>query len=375
MNMEYYLPTKIIIGKGCIAEKSALLNNIGSKALIVTGRRSAKINGSQQDIEEALQANNIPYYIFDAIEPNPSIKTVREAAGVARRERVDFIIGCGGGSPLDAAKAIAILAVNEVDDTELFSGQYPNTPLPVIAVPTTAGTGSEVTQYSILTDDNIQSKRSITSAAIFPKIAFLDAIYTEGLPTEVTINTAIDALSHAMEGYLSNRANDISSIYAIKSMQIIGSCLELLDKEMNFATREKLLYASVLGGVVIAQTGTTALHSMGYSLTYFKQVDHGRANGLLMYEYLKLINREGSDKVREVLNLLGLEDIEALKLVLATLLKQSEPITVQEVKLFSEIAAKAKNIGNTLVIPSIADIESIFSRSLGVSPRLKAFKL
>jgi len=361
---KFCMPTKIFFGQGCVAENAAQMKELGKRAFIVTGRNSSRLNGSLQDMQSALEANNIPYYIFDQITSNPSIQLVRQAAGIAKAEKVDFIIGIGGGSPLDAAKAIAILTANDIDDEALFAGPYPNPVLPVVAVPTTAGTGSEVTQYSILTDDRAETKTSIANEIIFPKIAFLDARYTEKLPKQVTINTAIDALSHAVEGYLSVKATDMSDIFAARSMELLGECLTLLHKDIDITVREKLLYASMLAGIVIAHTGTTAVHSMGYSLTYFKDIDHGRANGLLLYEYLKFIAAQYQAKVDEVVALLGAESLHSLGDILNSLLGDREPITAEEIELFSAKAITAKNIANTLVKPSQQDLADIMQNSM-----------
>lgn len=363
MVLKFFMPTKVFLGENTIAENAAQMKALGKKAFIATGRKSAKLNGSLKDIEEALKTNNIEYYIYEAISSNPCIKQVREAAGIARKEKADFVIGIGGGSPMDAAKAIAVLASNDVDDKQLFSGKYNNPVLPVVAVPTTAGTGSEVTQYSILTNENIQSKSSIASESIFPRIAFLDASYTEKLPMNVTANTMVDALSHSVEGYVSKKAGSLSSTLAAESMTIIGECMKSLDKEPDFETREKLLYASMLGGIVIAHTGTTALHSMGYSLTYFKEIDHGKANGLLMYEYLNYLAVHGVEKISHILGYLGLKNLVEIRKSLDTLLHTELELTASEIELFSSIAIKAANIGNTPVTPTESDLKEIIKRS------------
>lgn len=363
MIVKFFMPTKVFLGKDCIMDNAAQLKALGKKAFIVTGKNSAKANGSLGCVQAALQSSGITYNVFDQISSNPSIESVREAAKVAREVGADFIIGIGGGSPMDAAKAIAVLATNDVDDTVLFSGPYPQPVLPVVAVPTTAGTGSEVTQYSILTDNKQQTKSSIANEAIFPQIAFLDASYTEQLPPHVTINTAIDALTHAVEGYLSVKATNISSILAAESMTILGKCLKVLDGKVNFAVREQLLYASMLAGMVIAHTGTTALHSMGYCLTYFRDIDHGRANGLLLYEYLEFIATQHRSKVDQLVCLLGMDNLEELKSRLDKLLGDKESISEDEIKQFSAKAIQAKNILNTIRTTSQEDVAGIIERS------------
>lgn len=357
------MPTKVFLGKDCIIDNAAQMQALGKKAFIVTGRNSARANGSLASVEAALQSSGIGYSVFDQILSNPSIELVREAAKVARAHGADFIIGIGGGSPMDAAKAIAVLVANEVDDTILFSGPYPQPVLPIVAIPTTAGTGSEVTQYSILSDDRQQTKTSIANEVIFPKIAFLDASYTQHLPAHVTINTAIDALSHAIEGYLSVKATSISNMLAAESMTILGKCLRELGGTVDFAAREQLLYASMLAGVVIAHTGTTALHSMGYSLTYFRDIDHGRANGLLLYEYLEFIAGQDPSIVAKVVSLLGMENLGELKNCLGKLLGEKEAITTSEIEQFSAKAIQAKNILNTIRKPSQGELAGIIKRS------------
>jgi alcohol dehydrogenase class IV len=360
--LKFFMPTKVFLGKDCIIDNAVQMKALGKKAFIVTGKSSAK-NGALACVQTALQTSGIAYNVFDRILSNPSIELVREAAKIAREEGADFIIGIGGGSPMDAAKAIAVLAVNEIDDTTLFSGPYPHPVLPVVAVPTTAGTGSEVTQYSILTDDQQETKSSIANEVIFPKIAFLDASYTQNLPSHVTINTAVDALSHAVEGYLSAKATSTSSMLAAESMTILGQCLKVLDGKVDFEVREQLLYASMLAGMVIAHTGTTALHSMGYSLTYFRDIDHGRANGLLMYEYLEFIAAQHGSMIDKMVSLLNMKSLGELKTCLDKLFKDKESITQSEIQQFSAKAIQAKNILNTIRPPSQEDLAGIMERS------------
>jgi len=174
MNLKYYMPTKVIAGPGCVAANAGLFPKYGSRALVMTGRTSAKKNGSLKDVEAALSSQGIEHSLFDRGDSNPGIANCRAAAEAARDFRADFIVGIGGGSPLDAAKAAAILARNELTDAQVFGGEYPAGALPLVAIPTTAGTGSEVTQYAILTNDSIESKSSISSELIFPVLAFLD---------------------------------------------------------------------------------------------------------------------------------------------------------------------------------------------------------
>lgn len=213
-DFSFFMPTRIIYGAGSIkAEAESLV--LGKKALIVTGRKSAKASGALDDVLAALSTD---YVIFDQVENNPRVDTTVRGGKLARDSGCDFVIAIGGGSPLDAAKAIAVLAVNDVEPLTLYTDGWSNKALPIAAVPTTAGTGSEVTQYAVLTIDEEETKKGLRGPDLFPTKAFLDPKYTQSLPLDVTVDTAVDALSHLVEGYLSNRASPMSCSRGVKDM-------------------------------------------------------------------------------------------------------------------------------------------------------------
>lgn len=367
----YYMPTRVVIGENCILNNSQLFKTLGKKALIVTGAMSAKKNGSENDVKKALQSQGIEYVIFDKVKSNPDIPCIYEGAEVAKIENVDFIVAIGGGSPMDAGKGIALLAAQDISEDELFSGKYTSAVLPMAFVPTTAGTGSEVTKYSILTNDKAKTKSSIASEVIFPTVAFLDAKYTNSLSLTTTINTAVDALSHAVEGMLSVKSSVVSDALATASIQMIMNCIpdflegvktgsiEAIDKD----ARENLLQASMLGGMVIAQTGTTAVHAMGYSLTYFKHIDHGRANGLVLTEYLELVGKNKPELVNGIINIMGFKTLKELKEMLENLLGEKEKISHDEIQKFSNLAIQTGNIGNCIVKPTEEDLIDMYGMS------------
>jgi alcohol dehydrogenase class IV len=370
MELKYYMPTRVIAAPGCVKANAALLPRFGKRALVMSGRSSAKRNGALADVQEALASQGIGFELFDAVENNPGIANCRDAARAAREADADFIVGIGGGSPLDAAKTAAMLARNELSDEEVFGGEYPKGALPVVALPTTAGTGSEVTQYAILTNDAIESKSSISSEAIFPVLALLDARYTATLEARVAANTAMDALSHAVEGYLSLRSDPWSRSVAREALRVFGSALPRLAKgEGGEDLRWELLLASNLAGTVIAQTGTTIVHAMGYSLTYFKGIDHGRANGLLLGPYLEFIGAEKPDAVSEVLAALGWKDVAAFGRALDSLLGEREAIEEAELDKFVGLALKAKHLRYTARQAGEAEIRSLFAKGLRISGR------
>lgn len=364
MDINFHMPTKVMIGVGCIKQNTTSFKELGNKAMLVTGTTSAKLNGSQKDVIDALESIGISYILYDKVMSNPTIACVYEGAKLAKDNGVDLIISIGGGSPMDAGKAIALVAAQEIEEKDLFSGSYENKILPMVHIPTTAGTGSEVTHYSILTNDQAQTKTSIASPLLFPKIAFCDPSYMMTLGKTTTINTAVDALSHAVEGMLSIKASPLTDALAIESIKSIVRCYEGLKKGiLTLEERENLLYASTLAGIVIAHTGTTAVHSMGYSLTYFKAIDHGRANGLLMANFFRFVERTNPIIIKNILSYMELEDIEAFESWMNQLLGYKDVITEDEIKQFSHIAIRAKNIANCKVIPTLKDLIEVYERT------------
>jgi len=365
MYNNYLMPTRIISGDGCINAFASELKPFGKTAMLVTGSASAKKNGSLDDVTAALTKNGQTYFVYDKVKSNPTVPCAYDGGEAAKRGGADFIVAIGGGSPMDAAKAMALLACRDIPESELFSGDYGNRALPIIAVPTTAGTGSEVTQYSILTNDKAETKTSIATPLIFPKIAFLDAKYIMGLPRDTMINTVADALSHAIEGMLSVRAGVFSDTLASSSAKTIISCCN--DLEKGSLTKEQyssLLYASTLAGMVIANTGTTVVHAMGYSLTYYKDISHGRANGLLLGRYLEYVRDKAPALCGKICTAADLKDEKELKTKLASLLGKPEQLTGAEISHYSAKAAVSKNMQNCLVPISQSEIETVYRDSM-----------
>lgn len=362
MNEQFYMPVKVVTGRDCLKNSSNTLSLFGKKALVICGYSSADKNGAIQDVTFALDESNIGYEIFRGIDPNPTVEQVRVVSEISIQNSCDFVIAIGGGSVIDAAKAVVVLSKNDITDDELFSIKDYDNVLPLIAVPTTAGTGSEVTQYSIITNIKKETKSFVVSDKIFPKVAFLDGKYMDKLPLETSINTTIDALSHAIEGYLAVRSTSFGRVLAIQSIKLITPIIKKIkeNKQLTIEDRDELLYASMLAGIVISQSGTTAVHAVGYSLTYFKHVDHGRANGLLMPSYFEFLNAQRNVDITQILDALNLKSISEFKSLCFSLLEPVE-LTKEEIIKFSEIAIKAGNIQNTKPKPSIEVLRNMLS--------------
>ena len=381
------MPTRIVMGENCIFEHRNALSVLGKKTFIITGKNSARKNGALDDAVKALEANGQEYILYDQVMANPTDACVCEAGKLAREKHCDFIIGIGGGSPMDAAKAVAILAINDISKEEMFTLGFKDA-LPIIAVPTTAGTGSETTEYTVLVDTteadgktpkvNGPVKRSISSPMLFPKIAFLDAKYMKALNRDITVNTAIDALSHAVEGLLTLRANYLSDILAKESIAMFLDCTECLlafpqdPASFPMEKREKLLLASAIAGMVIAQSGTAAPHSMGYHFTLNWNTDHGRANGLLMKSFLLLCREKEKAmqkadpsfqlRIPRLTAILGME-LEKLFDIVEKLLGKREKASEEELARWGAIPMK--NAANTYIQPNKEEIQRIFRESVG----------
>ncbi len=289
MEQTFFMPVKVIAAEGAIARNAEEFTKLGRRALIVTGKTSAKKCGALDDVTSVLEAAGISYVIYDEITQNPMLSACKKGGDIARQEKVDFIIGIGGGSPLDATKAIAIFAANDMPEEEIFALSWPNHALPYILVGTTAGTGSEVTPYAVLTVDRTGLKRSVGHPQCYANAAISDPRYTDSLPREFTLSTALDALSHSIEGYFASTANGFSDLFAAEAICIIYHTLYPIvydHRELSPADRDQLYLASLYAGVTIAKTGTSYCHSVGYFLTEDYHIPHGYACAVYLPDYL-----------------------------------------------------------------------------------------
>ena len=363
--MKYYLPTKIYKGRNCLIENTDALI-LGTRAFVVTGRSSGRLSGALGDVEAALKKHGIAYTVYDRIGNNPTVEECYEAGRSAADFKADFVIGIGGGSPLDAAKAIAVYAVDpHMHPMDIYKCDYSAKPLPMAAIPTTAGTGSEVTQYSVLTVTADETKRSFSTEDTFYKVAFLDGKYTEKLPVQITRNTAVDTLSHLIESYTNTRATEMTEYIALEGMRLWGKKIKALT-EGSFTEndRDDLLWASTLGGIVIAQTGTTIVHSMGYPLTFYKDIPHGMANGMLLAEYLRKAEKMIPEKVSALLTSIGVETVNALGEILRELLPNEYVFTKEETDKWVKTTVKAKNAATCPFDASVEAETDIFEKAL-----------
>lgn len=301
--MQLFMPTKVYSEDNCVLHHGREMTALGTKAMIVTGKHSAAKCGALQDVLDSLGA--MPYILFDRVEENPSIETVMEAREIAITQGVDLFIGIGGGSPMDAAKAISMMARNPQKGEDVLYKAEALAWFPVVCIPTTCGTGSEVTPYAILTRHTLQTKKSI-SHKIYPALALLDAKYLRSMPRTGLVNTCVDALCHLLESYLNTNSNELNRVYSREGLQLWG---QFKDRLLADALLEQdyslMLHASMVAGMAITHTGTSLPHGLSYPVTYQLGIPHGRACGIFLGGFV-----EGYGNAKEAtaaVNLLGFE--------------------------------------------------------------------
>lgn len=304
--MFFYMPTRVYSEADCVKKYGDQWAAMGTKALIVTGKSSAW-NGSLDDVVQILKEQKKAYCIFNETEPNPSVEMVMKVRDFGLQENVDFVIGVGGGSPMDAAKAIALMIAHPEQRAEFLYESGDDTALPVVEVPTTCGTGSEVTPYAILTRHEKRTKASLPHR-IYPVYALVDGKYLMNAGHSIIVNTAVDALGHFIESYVNTNATDYSRMLCKYGMQLWSSVKNvLIGAELTLEECRILMNASTLAGMAIAHTGTALPHGLSYYLTYEKNIPHGKAVGYFLPGYLDEVRPLVK---REVLNLIGFPDIQ-----------------------------------------------------------------
>ena len=292
MDFDFFMPTALKFGSGRFNDTSNLIKGLGNYALIVTGRRSMERLGYTKKLSTLLREVNIKSCIYNKISPSPTINEIDEGANLAKEVGVDFIIALGGGSAIDGAKAIAVAAVgnSSISDYLYKIHKVPMETLPIVAIPTTAGTGSEMNRSAIIRDRKKNIKDGLRSDYIFPKIAIVDPELSHNLPKQVTIETGFDALTHAIESYVSPKANPITDSFSIMAIENISKHLPIVLKEYNnIKSREKISLSSALMGYNLSFVGTCFPHRIDKSLcALHPEISHGQSLAVFYSYWAKM---------------------------------------------------------------------------------------
>lgn len=369
MNFEAHKPVKIITGWDCVRENYELFAKLGKKALIVSGKNSADKCGAFEDVKYSLDKAGCTYVRYNVIPENPPAPLCLEGGRIARDCGCDFVVAIGGGSAMDGAKAIAAYAANpDCDVMDIFDDEKRKNPgLPLIAIPTTAGTGSEACRYSVLTIDGGRRKQTFKSQTSYAKYSFVCPKYTLSLSEEYTVSTALDALAHAIESYLSPKANAVSeeaALYAAHEVWRVIFCGED-GGENGFSEkqRERLMYAACAAGIAIDYTGTGFPHPLGYSLTLTRGIPHGCACAIFEGAYLtyNMITEIGCKKISALAEHIGAtpeEMIEKIPEKSGIDLKLSE----EECEELIDRVSSASNYANSPYVISRGEMSDIYKR-------------
>lgn len=271
-----------------------------NKALVVTDAMLVQC-GVAEKIENVLKDGGISYEIDDEVKPNPTIDNVHTGLDKLKASGADFIIAVGGGSVIDTAKAVAVIA-NNPDNYDVVSlegvDKSKNPPMPIIAVPTTAGTGSETTMDYVITNTEQKRKMACMDSMVVPVVAILDTDIMASLPLKMTAATAMDALTHAVESYLSKGAFDFSEMLSLKAVSLISANFLKVIKNLNdLDARKALAMAQYMAGMSFTNVGLGIVHSMAHPLSAFYDVPHGVANALILHYVLKFNSVACEDKM------------------------------------------------------------------------------
>lgn len=289
--MDFFMPARLFTGEDCVSQRRSALASLGSSCVLVVSKLAAQASGALNDVERSLQVLGIASFVWDGVAENPPVASCMEAGRIAAQKGVRFVVGIGGGSALDAAKAVAVFAANpRLDEANFYAKAWEQDPLPIVLVGTTAGTGSEVTKVSVLTD-GLGRKHSIHDDRLYASVAYGDSLYTHSCPRAVTLSCGVDVLAHAAESYFSHKADEISRAFAVRAVRLLLEPLTCVARggELNADQRRRLYEASLLGGLAINTTGTCFPHNVGYYLTETYGVPHGFACATFLPQMFVLV--------------------------------------------------------------------------------------
>ncbi len=362
-NFYFYMPTKIVFGVGAL-QKLSEQSLPGKKALIVTGGNSVKKFGYLQETIEQLAKAGVQCDIYDGITPNPTKDEVHEGADKAKKFGADFIVGLGGGSAIDASKAVAIMANNPGDYWDYISGgtgkgmPIPNNPLPVVAITTTAGTGTEVDPWMVITKTETNEKIGSGCEKDFPVIAIVDPVLMSTVPPRLTAYQGFDALFHSTEGVLNVNATEMSDLYALEAIRLIGKSLpEAVRNGKNLDARADVAAANTLSGINEYCSGCISEHSLAHAAgAYHPNLEHGAYLTSISVAYYTYMANSGKcdEKMIAMAKALGKTDAtKAMDFVeaLAQLIKDCglDDIKVSEYGIkYEELDKYVKNARDTM---------------------------
>lgn len=364
------IPTKIYFGRGiafqALAEEKDFLSG---NVLIVTTGRSLNRLGYVEKLKKELQ--NLPNVklvaIYDQISANPQLQEITKAAEKGKENRTDIVVGFGGGSAIDAAKVVAaVIGTGNNVETLFYQHIEPDErTLPVVAIPTTAGTGSELSKAAILSDYEKHKKGGVRGKNLYPKLAIVDSVFTETVPLHITMETGFDVLAHAIESYVSKAASPFTKILSEQVISTAGKALmELKEDIQNKEAREKMSYASMIMGINLGNASTAMPHRLQYPLGAYTKTSHGSGLAAIYPTWIYYEYTVNSETIRKVLEqLTGKEPANAeqasglMKDFLNQLLL---PVSIRELGVKENmLSILAEDVSGNLANDPLAETENI----------------
>jgi len=308
LNFEYFLPTRLVFGVGSVNKVGEFAKSLGKKTLIVTGKSSTKKTGLLDRVIAILEKNGVETVVFDEIVPNLLSSTVDKGAEFANKEGCDLVIGLGGGSPVDSAKLIAVVAKDGGhcwDYTGSGGGRVPKSALPVIAIPTTHGTGTEADPFAVVTNTETDEKIGVGFDQTFPTVSIVDPEVMKTLPPYQTAATGMDAFYHAIESYINTNHQPTSDLLALEAMSLINHYLPIAYRDgNNIEARTALAWASTAAGICETLSGCIANHSLEHPISAHYNATHGAglcATGPAFFDYIRPHTKERLARVAQIM--------------------------------------------------------------------------
>lgn len=376
MTFQYHLPVNLLFGRGRIKELGVIAAMYGKRALIVTGQNSTKKTGLLERAVNLLKEAGAEVVIFDQVSQNPMTTTAEKGAELAREEGCSVVIGLGGGSIMDCAKAIAFLICNEGDINDyIFNRKTGTEAQPLILIPTTCGTGSEGNGFAVLTNPKTGDKKSLQTNAVIANASIIDSELMQTMPASVLASVGFDALCHSMEAYLSKRSQSMTDLMSLEAMKLLGTYLaEIYQGAKDAKAWDAVTWASTIGGMVIHTAGVTLPHGMEHPASGLKNIVHGRGLAALTPVITEASIPAAPEKYKIIAECLGGDGKADCAEVLRGFLKKldldvtlsDQGITEGDIAWMSENCFKvsAAGIANHPAVFTIEEIQKLYRKAL-----------
>lgn len=376
MEFNYFLPVNLVFGSGKVLETGELTKPYGKKALIVTGRSSAKKSGLYDKVNDSLKAAGLETVLFDKVSQNPLTTTAQEGADFAKANGCDVVVAIGGGSIMDCAKAIAFLSKNEGDINDyIYNRLTSDDALPLILIPTTCGTGSEGNGFAVLTNPDNGDKKSLRCNAIVAKVSIVDPECMMTMPKKVLASVTFDALCHNIEAYTSKIAQPLTDAMSIYAIELIANNLvSVYNGTGSKKEWENITMASTIGGMVINTAGVTIAHGMEHPASGLKDIVHGQGLAALTPIVIEASYKGNEEKFAKIAKIFGGESAADCADKIRGLLKSVDlecklsdlGITAEDISWMAENCMKvsAASIANNPVVFTQEEIAELYRKAL-----------